>query len=243
MNSSDNSRTIVQLDVGGKKFKTLRSTLLHFEGSYFTGLLECDSPPNGEYFIDRDGDSFVPILKYLRNKGICNDYIDPLELSFYALPLPSLSFHQVVQKDVAIVREFLEKYQHEILADLTRYFKLSQGEQGPNGLHLMSHPEKNSVSWILLKGLSWTEQNRKFQQNPQAYRQDYGPNAKLLDGYEAALLNNFTPTSSLFRTLLSEAEHFWLPQGLFCSFKENNHPSARGMNGGDTWTIHFSWKH
>jgi hypothetical protein len=167
MNSSDNSH-IVQLDVGGKKFKTLRSTLLHFEGSYFSGLLECDSPPNGEYFIDRDGDSFVPILKYLRNKGVCSDYIDPLELSFYALPLPSLSFHQVVQKEVAIVREFLEQYQHEILVDLTRYFE-SSNETGLNGQPLAKR-EKNSVSWILLKSLTWTEHNRVMQQNPELFR-------------------------------------------------------------------------
>jgi hypothetical protein len=238
MNSSDNSR-IVQLDVGGKKFKTLRSTLLHFEGSYFTGLLECDSPPNGEYFIDRDGDSFVPILKYLRNKGVCSDYIDPLELSFYALPLPSLSFHQVVQKDVAIVREFLEKHQHEILADLTCYIKLDKGQKGPNGLlPLGLKHEKNSVSWTLLKGLSWTQNNRELQQN-QNYRKNYS--SCLLAGYQAALLNDFTPISSLFQRLLSEAEHFWLPQGLFCSFKEVS-PGSTGMIGGDVWTIHFSWK-
>jgi hypothetical protein len=33
---------IIKLNVGGKRFETLRSTLLSLEETYFTGLLDCD---------------------------------------------------------------------------------------------------------------------------------------------------------------------------------------------------------
>jgi hypothetical protein len=95
---------IIKLNVGGKRFETLRSTLLSLE-TYFTGLLDCDIPPSGEYFIDRDGKKFPAILNYLR--GNRDEYIDPIEASFYALPLfpevqYALKFHQQVQKGIHI---------------------------------------------------------------------------------------------------------------------------------------------
>lgn len=69
----------VKLNVRGKRFETLRSSLLSIEGTYFTGLLgDCENEMNEEYFIDRDGEKFGAILNYFR--GNRNEYIDPREV-------------------------------------------------------------------------------------------------------------------------------------------------------------------
>jgi hypothetical protein len=227
MNSSKDG--VVHLDVGGRKFKTLRSTLLSIEGTYFSGLLECDSS-DGEYFIDRNPDKFVPILEYFRNKGNSSDFIDPIEAAFFALPLPSINFHQALQKEISIVREFFVKYQHEILDDLMLYYK---GKKG-------AIYEDNSVGWKLFDGCEWSRITLEIQQQ---YKQEQilqGPvNIKRayqfnFVGYQAELMSTFLPSDnqSLFRTLLSQAELFFLPQGLKFSFRES----------GNKWSVHFSWK-
>lgn len=112
---------IVKLNIGGKRFETLRSTLLSIEGTYFTGLLDCENPLEEEYFIDRDGEKFSAILSYFR--GNTSVYIDPTEAAFYALPLPSLSFHELVEKDTLLVHRLFSKHQTEILGRLKGYFQ------------------------------------------------------------------------------------------------------------------------
>jgi hypothetical protein len=89
--------TVIKLNVGGKRFETLRSTLLSVEGTYFSGLLEYHARDN-DYFIDRDGELFGPILNYLRGKR--DEYINPIEAAYYCLPLASMPFHQAVQKGI-----------------------------------------------------------------------------------------------------------------------------------------------
>lgn len=116
-----NTQQIVKLNVGGKRFETLRSTLLSIEGTYFTGLLkDCENLNNEEIFIDRDGEKFGPILSYLR--GDRNVFIDPMEASFYALPLPSMPFFEKVQKDIFLVREYLKKFQNVFLQEIEQEY-------------------------------------------------------------------------------------------------------------------------
>lgn len=75
---------IVLLDVGGKIFKTTRSTLSH--ATYFTSLFErWQYKPDEPYFIDRDEEGFKHVLRYLRD----NNYDIPkeyhYELEFYGI--------------------------------------------------------------------------------------------------------------------------------------------------------------
>jgi hypothetical protein len=227
MNSSKDG--VVHLDVGGRKFKTLRSTLLSIEGTYFSGLLECD-PSDGEYFIDRHPDKFAPILEYFRNKGNSSDFIDPIEAAFFALPLPSINFHQIVQQDISVVREFFVKYQHEIFDDLILCYK---GKSG-------AIYEDNGVGWLLFGGRSWSmitqleyKEELKNSNGVPTYTK-----SGFKYGYQAELISKFLPTNkSLFRTLLSQAELFFLPQGLKCSFRE----SVTSRQTHTEWSVHFSW--
>jgi hypothetical protein len=225
----NSSKDVVHLDVGGRKFKTLRSTLLSIEGTYFSGLLECDSS-DGEYFIDRNPDKFEPILEYFRNKGNSSDFIDPIEAAFFALPLPSINFHQVLQKEISVVREFFVKYQHEILDDLILYFS---GKRG-------AIYEDNSVGWLLFGGSEWSQntlQQLKQQQQNSKGGPTYTKSGFKFEGYQAELMSTFLPDNkSLFRTLLSQVELFFLPQGLKCSFR-GSVTSRRTQ-----WSVHFSWK-
>ena len=58
----------IKLNVGGRKFETTVATLTGQKQSFFSSLL-CHTPEEhlqGELFIDRDGDAFVPILNFLR---------------------------------------------------------------------------------------------------------------------------------------------------------------------------------
>jgi len=65
---------IVELNIGGHKFSTTKSTLLSSGSSFFSGLISGRIPSlqdnNGAFFIDRDGQYFPPILEFLRN-GSC----------------------------------------------------------------------------------------------------------------------------------------------------------------------------
>jgi hypothetical protein len=90
------SHDIIKLNVGGIKFQTLRSTLRSIDGTYFIGLLDCETPPSGEYFIDRDGTKFGAILNYLR--GNYDEVIDPIEGAYFCLPQFCTQFHHMVRK-------------------------------------------------------------------------------------------------------------------------------------------------
>ncbi|KAI6193538.1 hypothetical protein M3Y96_01028800 [Aphelenchoides besseyi] len=97
---------VVQLNVGGARFATTKSTLISREpDSFFTQLVQADDVgdlpepwrsaacrlDNGAYFIDRDGDLFAYVLDYLRNgKLLLPDNFKEIarlreETSFYQL--------------------------------------------------------------------------------------------------------------------------------------------------------------
>ncbi len=67
---------IVRLNVGGRHFTTTRTTLTSFTYSVIGRMFSKPNPTmldeEGRYFIDRDGDAFVPVLEYLRS----NRYFD-----------------------------------------------------------------------------------------------------------------------------------------------------------------------
>lgn len=73
----------IKLDVGGKIFKTTRSTLSRSE--YFNALFARWTVSDEPYFIDRSGKLFAHVLEYLRNPG----YECPpecfVELDFYCI--------------------------------------------------------------------------------------------------------------------------------------------------------------
>lgn len=61
---------VVELNVGGTLFSTMRSTLCSVEGTLlnaiFSGKMDCQRDKEGRYFIDRAPDLFKIILEYLR---------------------------------------------------------------------------------------------------------------------------------------------------------------------------------
>ncbi|KAL9645976.1 hypothetical protein ABK040_000447 [Willaertia magna] len=65
---------IVYLNVGGRHFTTSITILTTFSNSFFTtmfsGRFELSKTKDGYIFIDRDGDLFVYILEYLRDREI-----------------------------------------------------------------------------------------------------------------------------------------------------------------------------
>jgi hypothetical protein len=62
----------LQVDVGGKSFRTTMATLLSVQGSLFWQLVQGANPPgmqrlpSGELFIDRSSEVFGFVLEYLR---------------------------------------------------------------------------------------------------------------------------------------------------------------------------------
>jgi len=92
---------VITLNIGGKKFQTLRATLMKQPNTYFTRLFNGETPAHfdseGNHFIDRDGELFAYILGWLRTEKL--EYSSSVSLSslkdeasFYGLriPLPTL---------------------------------------------------------------------------------------------------------------------------------------------------------
>lgn len=68
---------IIELNIGGTIYLTIKSTLLSEPDSLFESILNQESKPidsNNRLFIDRDGALFGYILDYLRNK---NEFVKP----------------------------------------------------------------------------------------------------------------------------------------------------------------------
>ncbi|KAF2793744.1 hypothetical protein K505DRAFT_325268 [Melanomma pulvis-pyrius CBS 109.77] len=64
--SSSNSSFII-LDVGGRKFRTIKATLIHY--TYFNSLIDerfNNQQEDGSYFIDADPDVFEHVLDFMR---------------------------------------------------------------------------------------------------------------------------------------------------------------------------------
>lgn len=64
---------VVELNVGGHCFTTLRSTLCKHEDSMLCKMFSGDLAPaqqdsQGRFFIDRDGTHFASVLAYLRGQ-------------------------------------------------------------------------------------------------------------------------------------------------------------------------------
>lgn len=87
---------IVRLNIGGYKYQTTRTTLASNGENFFTKLLEGKigsvKDEQGNYFIDRDGQYFQPILSFLRTglltlpEGMPIDLVD-LEADFYLIDI------------------------------------------------------------------------------------------------------------------------------------------------------------
>ena len=89
---------IVNLDIGGKIFKTTKATLCSVDG-FFSRMCSGDwnegvSLKDNTIFVDRDGEVFPLILSYLRSQKLCVDEVNTsdvylqkalLEADFYAL--------------------------------------------------------------------------------------------------------------------------------------------------------------
>mgnify|MGYP002714294494 CR=1 FL=1 len=67
---------IINLNVGGKRFTTSKSTLCSVSDTFFTAMLMGGIPTSrddsGAIFIDRDPDLFAIILNYLRTNKLHN---------------------------------------------------------------------------------------------------------------------------------------------------------------------------
>merc|ERR1712079_202184 len=89
----DNSMSeIITLRVGGRIFRTSKATLL--KSLYFKALLGNkfgDQARDGSYFIDRDGDFFKYIMRFLRNGRVtvsAEDIEDiAVEAQYYQIPM------------------------------------------------------------------------------------------------------------------------------------------------------------
>ena len=86
----------VRLNIGGRRFETTVGTLTGSgaERTYFTSVLQHAHSMDEEIFIDRDGDSFAPLLSYLRTGQLIvpsdvSDAAVRLEADFYCIALPS----------------------------------------------------------------------------------------------------------------------------------------------------------
>eukprot|EP01118_Nematostelium_gracile_P002210 TRINITY_DN12440_c0_g1_i1.p1 TRINITY_DN12440_c0_g1~~TRINITY_DN12440_c0_g1_i1.p1 ORF type:complete len:314 (+),score=78.82 TRINITY_DN12440_c0_g1_i1:32-973(+) len=89
----------IDLNVGGKRVSTSKSTLSSIQGTFFHAMLSSDkwkTNHEGEYFIDRNPTHFNRIVAYLRSgemnvDGLTKSELDELskELEYYQIPMPS----------------------------------------------------------------------------------------------------------------------------------------------------------
>eukprot|EP01006_Ploeotia_vitrea_P064143 TRINITY_DN8708_c0_g1_i1.p1 TRINITY_DN8708_c0_g1~~TRINITY_DN8708_c0_g1_i1.p1 ORF type:complete len:110 (+),score=2.21 TRINITY_DN8708_c0_g1_i1:98-427(+) len=88
--SNEIENPVMELNVGGRIFKTQRSTLTARDG-FLKALVTCSLPTDtddaGRLMINRDPDKFQTILDILRGVPVRALHIDPEEAAFYALDL------------------------------------------------------------------------------------------------------------------------------------------------------------
>lgn len=72
---------IINLNVGGQRFATSKSTLTWIPDSFFScllsGRISSIKDCNGAYFIDRDPEAFIPILNFLRTRDFSLRGVEP----------------------------------------------------------------------------------------------------------------------------------------------------------------------
>ncbi len=71
-------------------------------------MLDYEPPPNGEYFIDRDGDKFACVLNYRRSIRL--DEVDEVEAQFYSLPIPKPVFPGIIRNNIIAKQEKARKF-------------------------------------------------------------------------------------------------------------------------------------
>lgn len=93
----DTNKSVITLNVGGRKFQTLRTTLMKHENSYFAKLFQGHTQAyfdnESNYFIDRNGDLFDYILEWMRTGVLEVPQIVSVErlkreMAFYELSFP-----------------------------------------------------------------------------------------------------------------------------------------------------------
>eukprot|EP01118_Nematostelium_gracile_P010360 TRINITY_DN3559_c1_g1_i9.p1 TRINITY_DN3559_c1_g1~~TRINITY_DN3559_c1_g1_i9.p1 ORF type:complete len:317 (-),score=66.85 TRINITY_DN3559_c1_g1_i9:54-1004(-) len=88
----------INLNVGGQRFSTSKSTLTSIEDTYFYAMLSSDQwKPNddGEYFVDRNPKHFQRIIDYVKDGKLMFSGLDnqekreiKKELDYYQIPIP-----------------------------------------------------------------------------------------------------------------------------------------------------------
>eukprot|EP01118_Nematostelium_gracile_P010358 TRINITY_DN3559_c1_g1_i2.p1 TRINITY_DN3559_c1_g1~~TRINITY_DN3559_c1_g1_i2.p1 ORF type:complete len:319 (-),score=66.20 TRINITY_DN3559_c1_g1_i2:3-959(-) len=92
------TKSQINLNVGGQRFSTSRSTLTSIEDTYFYAMLSSDQwKPNeyGEYFVDRSPKYFQRIIDFMRSGELIFDDLSgkekkeiKIELDYYQIPIP-----------------------------------------------------------------------------------------------------------------------------------------------------------
>lgn len=144
--SKTKSGDIIALNVGGAHYQTRRDTLLSLPNTYFTKLLAGkEAEATSEFFIDRDGAKFEPILNYLRD--VKDHYllnkIDPVEAVFYSLPLPPLVL--VMHNTRQEMRAIVNRVHDELAGDLQALL-----ESRPINQDFVLLPIISQVEWLNL---------------------------------------------------------------------------------------------
>jgi hypothetical protein len=117
MESKLKNNEIIKLDVGGKKFKTFRSTLLNVPNSLLGRMFSPDQHFNikndrdekGWYFFDRNPSYFKHVLEYYRNGVLPYNPTDALihEFSYWGIELCIEEEKEIVEKLIERKLSFL----------------------------------------------------------------------------------------------------------------------------------------
>ena len=103
---NDGLKGFVGLNIGGRVFLTSRATLARDSDSMLARMFDENLPPScqdkdGNYVIDRDGDTFRYILNYLRD-GCC---VFPISHHTRAELLREADYYQVTRRAIRRIGE------------------------------------------------------------------------------------------------------------------------------------------
>lgn len=135
------SVNVIELDVGGVRFKSSVSTLQSVPesmlGAMFSGRFELSKQADGSFFIDRDGRLFGHVLNWLRDRTLpvaalnANDR-DALrvEANFYHLPELAAALDDADEADDEALKPDLTRM------DIWRFYAVNQHNRNFRGLCL-----------------------------------------------------------------------------------------------------------